>query len=128
MAEIIEAHEQGVIEYLGLVTNVKQAIAQSSVCVLPSWHEGTPHAVLESMAMGRPVVATNVRGCRETVVEGETGLLVPLQDSHALATAMAQLGGDHSRRLSMGNAGRLLAERRFDAQDVSSKMLKAMQL
>ncbi len=128
MAEIIEAHEQGVIEYLGLVTNVKQVIAQSNVCVLPSWHEGTPHAVLESMAMGRPVVTTDVRGCRETVIEGETGLLVPLQDSRALATAMAQLGGDHSRRVSMGNAGRLLAESRFDAQDVSSKMLKAMQL
>jgi glycosyltransferase involved in cell wall biosynthesis len=128
MAEIMAAHREGVIQYLGFVEDVERAISESSVCVLPSWHEGTPHSVLESMAMGRPVITTRVRGCRQTVIHEKTGLLVPRGDITALAAAMATLATDHELRASMGHAGRLLVEQKFDARDVAAMMLRAMVL
>ncbi|RLA92844.1 MAG: glycosyltransferase family 1 protein, partial [Deltaproteobacteria bacterium] len=65
--------DEGIIEYLGEAEDVRPYIAQSNVYVLPSFREGTPRTVLEAMAMGRPVITTNVPGCRETVIEGKNG-------------------------------------------------------
>ena len=126
LAEVRQAERAGLIEYLGYVSDVPAAILASSVCVLPSWHEGTPHGVLESMAMGRAVVTTDVRGCNQTVIEGQTGLLVPVRDAPALGAAMCQLAGDADLRISMGFASRRLAEERFDADVVASSMMDAM--
>lgn len=128
ISEIHAAAEAGDIEYLGFVEDVPAAIAASSVIVLPSWHEGTPHSLLEGMAMGRPVVTTDVRGSRQTVDDGETGLLVPLRDPEALAQAMALLASDAERRAVMGAAGRRLAEDRFDAEEVAAVTMKALHL
>src|SRR5207253_2073385 len=71
---------EGGVEYLGKMDDVRPAIADASVYVLPSYREGTPRSVLEAMAMGRPVVTTDAPGCREPVVDGENGFLVPLRD------------------------------------------------
>ncbi len=128
VAEVRAAEARGEVEYLGFVEDVQAAIAACSVCVLPSWYEGTPHSLLEGMAMGRPIIATDVRGCRETVVDQETGLLVPVRDPDALAGAMERLALDAELRASMGSAGRRLAEGRFSAEVVVREMLSALQL
>ena len=128
MSEIQQAVDDGVIEYLGHVDDVQAALAQCSVYVLPSWHEGTPRSVLEAMSSGRAIITTDARGCRETVEDGENGLLVPLRDPASLADAMIKLASFSELRSKMGNKGRLLAESRFDARQVATVMLDALSL
>jgi len=128
IAEVRAAEDRGDVEYLGFVEDVQSAIAACSVCVLPSWYEGTPHSLLEGMAMGRPVVTTDVRGCRETVRDHQTGYLVPVRNPDALEAAMGKLAGDAALRSTMGAAGRRLAEERFSAEVVVRDMLSALQL
>jgi len=128
MEEIRGAVDAGDLEYLGFVENVQSAIEAASVIVLPSWHEGTPHSVLEGMAMGRPIIATDVRGCRQTVRHLETGLLVPVRDPNALAAAMVSLAADAGSRTSMGAASRALAEEQFDATAVAAATMEAIGL
>ncbi len=78
----------GTINFLGRLSYVRPAIAECSVYVLPSYREGTPRTVLEAMAMGRAVITTDAPGCRETVLDGDNGFLVPVKDTDALAQAM----------------------------------------
>ena len=84
--------------------------------VLASHREGFPRAAMEATAMGLPVVATDIRGCRQVVDDGVTGRLVPVGDAAALAEAVAELAGDADRRAAMGTAGRAKAAREFDQQ------------
>ena len=128
MNEIKAAQRAGAIEYLGHVDDVQQALADCSVYVLPSWHEGTPRSVLEAMATGRAIITTDTRGCRETVDEGANGLLVPLRDPASLAAGMIALAGDPERRASMGVESRQLAVSRFDAREVASVIQGALSL
>ena len=88
MAEITKLDKAGVISYRGFVNDVREFLVSSTVYVLPSYHEGLPRSVLEAMAIGRPIITTNVPGCRETVVDGVNGWLVPKGDSEALAEKM----------------------------------------
>ncbi len=126
--EVRAAHDRGLLEYLGFVEDVPALLASASVCVLPSWHEGTPHAILEAMAMGRPAITTDVRGCRETVRAGETGVLVPVRQPVALADAMQHMAEDSAGRARMGVAARAFAERAFDADDVAATMIESLGL
>jgi glycosyltransferase involved in cell wall biosynthesis len=82
--------------------------------VLASYREGFPRAAMETAAMGKPLVVTNVRGCRLVVDDGISGLLVPVRDGAALADAVAALATDPARRAAMGAAGRAKAARDFD--------------
>ena len=86
------------------VSNVRPAIAACSVYVLPSYREGTPRTVLEAMAMGRAVITTDAPGCRETVVHGDNGFLVPVQSVDALEQAMLQFVADPALAPRMGCA------------------------
>ena len=128
MSEIQQFVDDGIIEYLGHVEDVPAALAQCSVYVLPSWHEGTPRSVLEAMSTGRAVITTDARGCRETVEHEENGLLVPLKDPASLSEAMIKLASSSELRSKMGNKGRSLAESRFDARQVAAVMLDALSL
>ncbi len=129
MSEIRNAHDNGIIDYLGYVEDVKQALADCSVYVLPSWYgEGVPHSILEAMATGRPIITTDHRGCRETVEAGRNGTLVPVRDSRALFQAMLSMAEDPQGRREMGNASRVLAESRFDAREVAAVMLDNLSL
>ena len=129
MDEIQRAHEMGIIEYLGYVDDVKQALADCSVYVLPSWYgEGVPHSILEAMATGRPIITTDHRGCRETVEAGRNGTLVPVRDAESLFQAMMTMAEDRNARHEMGIASRALAESRFDAREVASCMLNSLSL
>jgi glycosyltransferase involved in cell wall biosynthesis len=98
------------------------------VFVLPSHGEGMPMAVLEAMATGRAVVTCDSDGCRETVVDGESGLLVPPSAPAALAVAMEQFLEDPSLAVRMGRAARERAERVFDARIVNAQVIAAMGL
>lgn len=119
---------EGVIEYLGHLQDVRPAMAAASVYCLPSYHEGMPRTVLEAMSMGRPVITTDVSGCRETVRPGENGFLVPARDSAALAQAMQHFVDQPDLAAPMGAASRHLAERRFDVDLVNRIILDTMGL
>ena len=114
------------IEFLGRVSDVRPAIADCSVFVLPSYREGTPRTVLEAMAMGRPVITTDAPGCRETVVDGENGFLVPVKSVDALTEAMERFLIDPALGPRMGARGREIAEEKYDVRKVNTVMLNAM--
>ncbi len=92
------------------------------IVVLPSYREGFPRSLMEAAAMSRPVVASDVSGCRQTVVDGLNGFLVPVKDSRALAEKIEQLITDGDLRQRLGAAGRGLAEERFDVNKVIERL------
>ena len=116
----------GTIEFLGKLSDVRQAISDSSVYVLPSYREGTPRTVLEAMAMGRAVITTDAPGCRETVVDGDNGFLVPVKDVNALADAMIKMVATPGLAASMGERSRRIAEEKYDVHKVNAAMLEGM--
>lgn len=121
--EIRSWQSQG-IEYLGELKDVRPAIQSAAVVVLPSYREGTPRSVLEGMAMGRAIITTDAPGCRETVVPGINGLLVPPRNAEALASAMLQLACDPALVAAMGMQSRRLAAERYEAKAVALDTLQ----
>ncbi len=117
---------EGCIEFLGRLADVRPAIAASSVYVLPSYHEGTPRTVLEAMAMGRPVITTDVPGCRQTVIDNDNGFLVPAKSAPALEQAMRKFIADHGLIDRMGLRSRVMAEKKYDVHQVNAVMLREM--
>lgn len=116
-AEIRAAEEQGVV-FLGHRLDVEALYAAMDVFVLPSYREGFPRAAMEAAASGLPIVATDVRGCRQVVDHDKTGLLVPVRDGAALAEAIIALGEDPTRREAMGKAAIVRAQEHFDERRV----------
>jgi glycosyltransferase involved in cell wall biosynthesis len=97
------------------ITHFLQAI---DLFTLPSHREGMPRSIIEAMASGKPVVATDIRGCREEVVQGVTGLIVPLRDSEALAQSFVKILSDSALARRMGDEGRRRAEALYDEREV----------
>ena len=128
-ADVARWQEEGIIRYGGEVGDVRPHLRGCDVFVLPSYYrEGVPRTILEAMATGRPVIATDEPGCRQAVVDGETGLLVPSRDVGALAAAMDTLRADSSLRRLLGLGGRRRVEREFEAKAVNAVMIRAMGL
>ncbi|HEX8467541.1 MAG TPA: glycosyltransferase family 4 protein [Allosphingosinicella sp.] len=113
------------VENLGLLADVRPAISDSSVYVLPSYREGTPRTVLEAMATGRAVITTDAPGCRGTVEEGGNGLLVPVADSDALYSAMRRFVVEPGLAERMGEASLRLVREKFDVHKVNAAILEA---
>lgn len=110
---------EGVIEYLGTTNDVRPAIAAAHCLVLPSYREGAPRTLIEGAAMGRPVITTDVPGCRAVVDAGHSGLLCQPRDSASLAKAIfIFLEKDEGQRHAMGQAGRQKMECAFDQKIV----------
>jgi len=120
--------KEGIIEYLGKTNDVRPFIAESSVYVLPSYREGTPRSVLEAMSMGRPVITTDAPGCRETVVNGRNGFLVPVKDISALKSAMEKFILEPDLIIQMGRQSRIIAEEKYDVRKVNRVILQEMGL
>jgi glycosyltransferase involved in cell wall biosynthesis len=116
----------GDITYLGRLDDVRPAIAACAVYVLPSYREGTPRTVLEAMAMGRAIITTDAPGCRETVVHGDNGFLVPVRSTTELAEAMIRFIEEPQLAARMGARSRELAVAKFDVNQVNAVMLREM--
>jgi glycosyltransferase involved in cell wall biosynthesis len=112
------------VEYLGKLDDVRPAIAESSVYVLPSYREGTPRTVLEAMAIGRAAITTDAPGCRGTVADGENGFLVPVEDSDALYRAMRRFVEEPALARRMGEASLRLVREKFDVNKVNAAILE----
>jgi glycosyltransferase involved in cell wall biosynthesis len=124
-----EAHAQGLdqtVIFAGLRPDVPQLLALADIFCLPSWREGMPRSLIEAMAAGLPVVATNIRGCREEVVDGHTGVLVPVRDAVGLAQGLRPLLADPALRRRMGEAGRQRAIEKFDEARVIERQMHVM--
>jgi glycosyltransferase involved in cell wall biosynthesis len=110
---------EGIIEYLGVTDDVRPFIAEASVVVLPSYREGLPRSLLEAAAMGRPLIATDVPGCRDVVENGINGYLCAVRDASSLADAMRRFADlPRTNRLAMGEAARRRVQERFSEEFV----------
>ena len=115
---------EGLIRYLGSSADVRPYIAEAHCVVLPSYREGVPRALLEAASMGRPLLATDVVGCRDAVDDGVNGVLVPARDAARLADSMALMATlEYSHLQSMGRSGRAKVESQFDERTVIDQYL-----
>lgn len=120
--EINEWIDQGIIDYLGVTDNVSEVIKEADCVVLPSYREGTPKTLLEGAAMGKPLIATNVAGCRQVVLEGENGYLCNVKDDESLFKAVNKMySSDKSDLERMGKKGRELMEEKYNEKLVIEK-------
>jgi glycosyltransferase involved in cell wall biosynthesis len=113
----------GLVEWLGRRDDIPAQLARCHVACLPSYREGAPLSLLEAAAAGRPIVTTDVPGCREVVKHGDNGLLVPVRDSLSLAAALERLLQDAGERARMGRRGRERAEREFATSVVNARVI-----
>ncbi|NOQ16717.1 MAG: glycosyltransferase [Methyloprofundus sp.] len=117
-------NQAGVIEWLGTETDMPGLMAKTDIVVLPTFYgEGVPRVLIEAAACARPVITTNIAGCREIVQDGVNGLLVPARDIKALARAMERLLLSPDLRRQMGQSGRELVENSFSEQQVISETM-----
>jgi glycosyltransferase involved in cell wall biosynthesis len=123
-AEISALEKDYGVHALGHVEDIAGLLSRASIVCLPSYREGMPKALAEAAASGKPIVTTDVPGCRETVVHGVNGFLVPAKDAHALADAIEALLRDPELRRAMGVASRALAEERFDERALIARTLE----
>ncbi|MDO8607376.1 MAG: glycosyltransferase family 4 protein [Phaeospirillum sp.] len=122
-------HEEGIIVWHGPRDDIKTVWEQAHVCVLPSYREGLPKALLEAAACGRPMITTDVPGCREVVRDGIEGLLVPPNDWGCLVQAISKLAHSPELRVRMGLAARRHAEEMFSIEktvDLTLDVYKTM--
>jgi len=122
-AEIAQWTARAGVEFLGQRDDVLALLHSAHIACLPSWREGTPRSLLEAMACGLPIVATDVPGCREVVRNGDNGLLVPPRDPQALADALRRLINDPELRASMGARSRQRAVDEFSAEHVIERTM-----
>jgi len=120
--------EAGIIEYIGPTKDVRPYIKNCSVYVLPSYREGVPRSVMEAMAMARPIIVTDVPGCRETIVDGENGFMVPSRDIPALANAMERFISNPQLIEPMGLVSRRMVEEKFDVHKVNENLMREMEI
>ena len=123
-AEIIaEWGRAGLARWLGHVDDMPQLFAGADVVALPSYREGLPTALIEAAACGRPLVTTDVPGCRDVVTDGVDGLLVPARDPVSLARAIARLVDDPALAARLGEAARAKALAQYDERRIVARTL-----
>lgn len=118
----------GDVEYLGVTRDVRPVMRESSVFVLPSYREGKARTIMEALAMGRPIITTDAPGCREMVVEGETGFMVPPRNVPALVEAIEKFVADPQMVERMAPACRKYAEDNYDVHEINRQIMTVMGL
>jgi glycosyltransferase involved in cell wall biosynthesis len=126
--QLVTWHKEEVIQWYGHRTDVADLIATSHIVCLPSYREGLPKVLLEALASGRPVVTTNVTGCKEVVTDGINGLLVPARDVPSLVVALRRLIDNPTLRIRFGRAGRERAVSEFSSGLIVSSTLNLYQM
>lgn len=126
--DIERLEDQKIAIYPGQVSNVLPWINEAHVFVLPSYREGLPRSTQEAMAVGRPILTTDVPGCRETVIECRNGFIVPPYNAEKLAEKMIWFIENPQQIVLMGFESRTIAEQVFSAQNVNAKIIKIMGL
>lgn len=116
--------EPDYIEWIGYQKEMFPVYADCDIVVLPSYREGLPKSLIEACAVGRPIVTTDAIGCRECVIEGYNGYLVPVKDSILLADALKKLISDSDIRKTFGYNSRNMAEREFSIQSVINETFR----
>lgn len=125
--QLDELIQSNIIEYPGRVNNVSEWLANSHVFVLPSYYrEGVPRSTQEAMAVGRAVITTDVPGCRETVIDGKNGFIVPKWNPQALAEKMVHFIENPEQIQAMGEESYKIAQEKFDAHKVNERLLKIL--
>ncbi len=125
--ELLERGRDSGVEFVGMRRDIEAFYSGLDVFVLPSHREGFPRAAMEAAACGLPLVVTDIRGCRQVVDEGVNGLLVPVADAAALASAISSLVSDPERREAMGEASVEIARQRFDETRVVEIVMETYQ-
>ena len=120
--------QDGMITFLGQLDDVRPALKKCSVYVLPSYREGTPRTVLEAMAVGRPIITTDAPGCRETVINGKNGYLIPIKDSIALANKMMHLINNPDLINKMAEASYEIVKDKYEVNKVNDIIFDRMEL
>lgn len=124
-----EATTNGVIDYIGMVEDVKPYIEKSMAFILPSYYpEGIPRSILEAMAMGRPIITTDVPGCRETVIDKRNGFKIPPKNSKLLAEKIIWMIENKESVRQMGEYSRKITKEKFNVHKINSIMLKSIGL
>ncbi|WP_294476120.1 glycosyltransferase family 4 protein [uncultured Bacteroides sp.] len=113
--------EPGYIEWIGFQKDMASIYAQSDIVVLPSYREGLPKSLIETCSIGRPIITTDVPGCRECVIEGYNGMIVPVKDPISLAKAILKMVNNRDLQLKMGCNSRKMAEQEFSIDKVIDK-------
>ncbi len=122
--EIKECQKSGWLNYLGFQKDVRPFVQAADCFVLPSWHEGMANTNLESAALGRPIITSNISGCKEAAIDGVSGFLCEKQDSESLYRVMKKfLDLSNSQREVMGKEGRMHMERLFDKKIVVAETI-----
>ncbi len=117
---------EGIINFLGRQDDVRASLESASVFVLPSYREGTPRSVLEAMSMGRPVITTDAPGCRETVIDGENGYLVPVKSVEQLITSMKKFLSNPETIQHFGTRSRSFVTDKYDVYKVNHVIMDAL--
>lgn len=115
--------DTGIVKYFGRREDIFPFYQDCSVFILPSYHEGTPRTCLEAMAVGRPVITTDAPGCRETVVDGVTGFMVPVKDSLALVEKIEYFLSRPQLITSMGEKARNFVADKYDVSKVNKSIV-----
>jgi len=118
-----EWHDKKTIEWLGWVKDVKAVLLETDILCLPSYREGLPKSLLEGAAIGLPLVTTNTVGCREVVLEGVNGYLVPIKESKKLSLAIQKLIEDKELRVKMGKESLRIAKSEFSSEIINAQTL-----
>ena len=116
-----------VIEYIGYQDNINNLMASVNIVCLPSYREGFPKVLIEAAACGRAVITTDIPGCRDAILDGKTGCLVPVKNSNALANAIIHLISNKQLCLDMGSEARIYAEKKFSVNDIVKQHLEVYQ-
>ncbi len=121
--ELAEWNSTGAINFLGYQEDVRASLGSASVFVLPSYREGMPRSVLEAMSMGRPVITTDAPGCRDTVIHGENGFLVPVKDVNSLVVSMQKFIENPAIIAIFGKKSREMAVSKYDVRIVNDQII-----
>lgn len=125
MAELQQYNSEGDVELLGNRKDISNVFSKAHIIVLPSYYgEGLPKVLIEAAACGRAVVTTDHPGCRDAIIPGKSGLLVPVKNGQKLSEAILKLIKDRDLCIHMGKEGRKLAERKYDVTQVAQRHLE----